>query len=363
MQKINKWLISTLTVKLFFLSPSSLVFQSLYAWGLKRKILLEKSVKQLTFTLSCVLKMTWGHAVLIAVATQWARGKRDGFCFPVSFHLSPFSPLGMLVQVINSQLDETPPFSDLSLNLTKAITNSPSGIKSGQWGRWLGDHHHEAHRGAQGWPGHQPVDALTRPDPLITMGWHPSLASACPSLCSQGDAFWPGLPWCPPAALLQGRRPLSLHMGTPMGQREAEPNGHAFIFGSAELFCPIPHAHAEWQVSAIPVQGNALLGQQHFLRDKGCRPRITLKRLQCQCQGSTSVFSVQKSKPLHRPAWKWSHFSFYSTFFKHNMWCPRKDWAFSTLHLFLWGCANLCQTRKFLPVTWPLMVPVLKVPL
>jgi len=92
-----------------------------------------KSEKHLIFTLSRVPKTTWGYAVLIATVTAQAGGKRDGFCSPVSSNLSSVSLSEMPVQVINFWLDGTPPFSDPSLNLTKAITKSPSSIKSG----WL----------------------------------------------------------------------------------------------------------------------------------------------------------------------------------------------------------------------------------
>lgn len=143
-----------------------------------------KSEKQLTFTLSHVPKMMWGHAVLIAATAEQTGGKWDGFCSPVSSNLSPVSLSEMLVHVINSWLDETPPFSDPSLNLTEAITKPPSGIKSRSVRKVTRRLPPWALQGPR--PG-QAISlqmALTRPDPDLThrptsqpsLGLSPSLS-------------------------------------------------------------------------------------------------------------------------------------------------------------------------------------------
>lgn len=239
-----------------------------------------------------------GHTVLIAATIECTRRKRDGFP-PRYLPIYPWFPFREMDQVINSWLDETPQFSCPSIDLTKTITEQPSIIKSGQWGRWLGDHHHEHH-------GQIPMSVFC---PLAELSFLP-FACACLKQCAFEISVWAGvgvswsrLSWTSPQLSSQ--------------QCQAQVT-------SKSAAAPSP----AWSI--LPGLPPWLLcvywGSSAFPGERGCKPQIPLKGSQWLCQNSTSV-SVQKSKPLNRPAHKQSHHSFYTTLFKHDMRHPRKDWA------------------------------------
>lgn len=173
--------------------------------------------------------------------------KEMGFAPPVSSNLSPVPLSERLVQVINSWLDETPPFSDPSLNLTKPITNTTLWHHVRSMREVTGRPPPWALQGGQGWA--RP-SACGCPSPGLILssptGQRISPASACPPL-PRDMPYNQGCPGPPPAALLQDiysitwmqtlsasteqHNPVPLGTAIPRGQREAEPSVHVPSFG------------------------------------------------------------------------------------------------------------------------------------
>lgn len=90
---------------------------------------------------------------------------------------------------------------------------------------------------------------------------------------------------------------------------------------------------------------------------------IPVKNNGCRNQDSVNDPSMQKSKPFNSLARRWNHSSFNSPFSQTQHEVSRER-----LKCFSSTCpcednTHLCQTILFYIVTWPLLIPVLKLPL
>lgn len=282
-----------------------------------------------------------GHAVLSVTTKEWTRRKWDGFSSPVSSNLP-------LLSLRRARSDN------------KFLTWWNTSVFSSQHGFDQSNYRTTLHpqvRWVRKVTGIPPpwapgADPNTR---VLSFGW---AELSAPCMCSY-QTVWICHLWV-----------TSLPMAGQVWEwAEGDCHGSAWAFITAvpAQVSSKSTAAASPALSVLPCLPPRLLclcwGSSTFLKGKGAANHKPHWRDPNGSARTAQVFPQCKNQSLSTDQQGSKAITASTPPFSNTTWGIQERIELVFHNLCMWGHTNLCQTGRFLPVTWPLMIPVLKLSL